>query len=373
MKVYLLFLLLVLAATTVIFWVERYNDRQVSYWQPTPTPMMHNHTFYFIGLSLVLILFAGLRGDSVGSDTGTYKIYYMHLSSYYEPGFVALQNFFAQHGFSFTSFKVLVSFLTVGPIMFTINKLSPYKFLSVYLFFATYSYFYSFNIMRQYVALAFILVAVYFILWVIKHPIGKYAICLIAIIVTYNFHKSSIVISPLLLLGMIKMSERWQKRMLIIGAILLVCLPPLSAQMLSHIPGMTTILKFFADGDSPFMQNRSGTLRYLLSFVKGGLVFFMLWLANINKASSLAEQYLYRVALILFILYSFKFNAPAFTRIMQYADGLLIFIIPFLLSKIEQKKWRLVLTVGVVGFFFVNLLAGLQMNIGEIAPYHITK
>jgi len=373
MKVYLMFLFIVLLVTLVIFLVNQYNDRQIRYWQPSYIEISHNYTYYFVGLSIVLILFAGLRSDSVGSDTATYKIYYMHLSSYYEPGFVAIQNFFARHDFSFTSFKIIVSLLTVEPIMFTINKLSPYKFLSVFLFFATYSYFYSFNIMRQYVALAFILLGVYCILQVLQHPIGKYIICLFVILLTYNFHKSSIVISILLLLAMFEISPFWQKTILIVGAVFLVILPPLSVQMLAHIPGMTTVLKFFTEGDNSFVQNRSGIIRYLLAFSKGALVFLLLWFAKINKTSDLKEHYLYRIALIMFILYSFKFNAPAFTRIMQYADGLLIFIIPFLLSKIEQKNWRRLIAICVVVLFFVNLIAGLEMNIGEIAPYHFTQ
>ncbi|MCM0582954.1 EpsG family protein [Weissella diestrammenae] len=327
------------------------------------------YTVYLCFCGLCLILFAGLRGGEVGTDTGTYQGVFENRSMYMEPGFVWLQNTVAQLGLNFDGFKVVVSALTIAPILWVIRQLSPYKLFSLYLFIAMYLYLYSFNIMRQYLAMSVVVISVYILAKMLLSRLWQYTMFAITAYLAFNFHRSSIIFIPFLFLATIKTSFRQRQMLLWVALLILVCLPPISMSMLERIPGVNYIFKLY-DPSEFFAADRESAARYLIAFGKGGILWPLLYLNRQVTFPNRTSRVLYQMGLGLLFAYALKFNAPALTRMMQYADALLVIILPVLIATLESKVWRTLLLGLITLFFLINLFFGFYMNVGGIVPYY---
>lgn len=170
-----------------------------------------------LGVSfVVLLLFAGYRGENVGTDTLQYYNHYLYMKAgaklLTEPLWkFLLQSVVFLHG-DFQTVLVLSSILTLLPIFFVVYKVSPYPLLAIFLYVALYYYFYSFNIIRQSIALSFGLLSIYFFLD------KKRLLFVFAGIIAIMFHYSAaIVLLGLLIFRFVKKVSKVQE-MIIISA-----------------------------------------------------------------------------------------------------------------------------------------------------------
>lgn len=112
---------------------------------------------------LVLLFVAGGRDFTVGTDTLNY---YLNFQYYLRGGeretellWHLLNRFVIAVGGDFDLLKLMASFLTLLPFYWGILKKSSQPMLSIFIYIAFYYYFYSFNIVRQCIAMSWVFLA----------------------------------------------------------------------------------------------------------------------------------------------------------------------------------------------------------------------
>lgn len=161
---------------------------------------------------LILILFAGLRAYSVGTDTYAYlfafKSYLENLKytlipeDKTEEGYLMLQKLAASLSGDFTILLLLISSIVCTCIYISISKLSEKVWISVFVYLTMGFYTFFFNGARQGIAIAIYTLSFYFLLR--KKFIYYTAIVLVA----YLFHRSVLLAIPLYFLFHLKFSYK---------------------------------------------------------------------------------------------------------------------------------------------------------------------
>ena len=120
----------------------------------------------YCAIFVALFFFMAFRATSVGTDAVVYRDFYEQIKSrqigikygQWEIGFSALCYLFGRLlGLSYLWFQIFTSFVILTCFALFIWKNSSNKFLSLFIFIAFGLYFYSFNVLRQGLALAIFL------------------------------------------------------------------------------------------------------------------------------------------------------------------------------------------------------------------------
>lgn len=119
--------------------------------------------YTFFGSIFFLTVLAGLRKDNIGYDTHVYKDIFLWIKDGIdypiEPGWYVLNKLVILCGGGFNLLLWITSLLTLFPIGFAIIRSSPNPQLSLFFYYALYAYLNSFNGMRQFIAISFVLFA----------------------------------------------------------------------------------------------------------------------------------------------------------------------------------------------------------------------
>ena len=150
--------------------------------------------------ALILILFAGLRASSVGTDTNNYVGIYNSFSSYkgsvfdmqtsLEIGYLFLQKIALLFSNEYWAILIATALMSVLPFYYVINKLSYNEVLSLFIYITLAVYLVFFNAGRQGIAVAISSVS---IIYLIKRSMFKYFAC---IIIASLFHNTAIILLP---------------------------------------------------------------------------------------------------------------------------------------------------------------------------------
>ncbi len=170
--------------------------------------------YYCIVSALMLIAFAGLRADSVGTDTGMYRLLYnnmQYINSFdgllreraastlnVEWGYY-LAEFIFQKFVTFDIFKVIVATVTIAPWAYVIYKRSDHPAISFVVLFTLPAYAtVSLSAMRQGIAFGFSALVVDS--WMDK----KTKKALLMNLLAFCFHYSAIILLPLFFINKLK-------------------------------------------------------------------------------------------------------------------------------------------------------------------------
>lgn len=161
--------------------------------------------FYFI-VFISLIIFAGIRYD-VGIDYETYLKSYeckWYESNNTEPLFAFINHFSNNLGFEFWAVTLIIAFiqfvflfLSVGPVP------KAYKWVPIFLFIVNGDLFYSFNILRQSIA---IMIMLYFIRFIYERKFLRY---ILGVCIASLFHYTAIPLVFLYFFAHIRLKRRW--------------------------------------------------------------------------------------------------------------------------------------------------------------------
>lgn len=154
-------------------------------------------------LFLVLVIPAGIRDLSVGTDTGNYRatfvyklnteISILNIFSGVEPGFILFQRISQNITKDFTIFLFLIAAFVVGLSMWTMKKLSLSFPISLFVFITLGYYLFFFNGARQAMSAAIYGLAL------IPLLSGKKYQYIILVFVAFLFHKSALAMLPLVI------------------------------------------------------------------------------------------------------------------------------------------------------------------------------
>jgi hypothetical protein len=161
-------------------------------------------SFIFLGfLFTLLVVFAGVRDLSVGTDTENYRATFLYklnteisilnIFSGVEPGFILFQTISQNITKDFTIFLFLIAAFVVGLSMWTMKKLSLSFPISMFVFITLGYYLFFFNGARQAMSAAIYGLAL------IPLLSGKKYQYIILVFVAFLFHKSALAMLPLVI------------------------------------------------------------------------------------------------------------------------------------------------------------------------------
>lgn len=299
--------------------------------------------------TLVLILFAGLRANTVGVDTEQYAYLYDELKylsfndlwkirlldeQHSEMGYLFFSKLMSYIG-DYHFFKIISAFCTIAPAGFLIYKYSNNKLISFLTFFMLPIFAQmSMTMMRQGYAFGACLMAVHFML---ERNFKAY---LFFMIIGTSFHMSLVCVLPIYIINFIEYEKRFN-----IWIIVLLIIVYFSSGI---------IFRFLASYSR--MQYEEGAAGGL-----GTLAFFIMLYVVAQKNSDTIFKNPLNNALMFMLIATIMFwfigmNLAAVFRLAAYTEFFICLFIPNIIGSIEIKAERNTL------LFLCLLITYLMMN-----------
>lgn len=137
---------------------------------------------------LILSIIEGFRAFGVGTDTSTYaKLFLIGDFTRFEFGYQVLCNFIRLFTKNASVFLFIIALITNGLVVRAVYRISSQPCVSVFSYMALYYYFNSFNAMRQYLAVAFVLTAYTYL------KDNRYLRYFILILIAVSIHNTALV------------------------------------------------------------------------------------------------------------------------------------------------------------------------------------
>jgi hypothetical protein len=321
--------------------------------------------------SIPLILLMGMRDKSIGTDTIQYYTAFKNISTSklgwldyketrYEVGYYLLNKIVGLFTQNPQIFLFVVSIIIVAGILLFIYKNPINPFMSVMLFQTLYFYGNSFNLLRQYIAIA---IAINSFSYIKERKILKASLI---IILASTFHTSALCLLPITIIlwrfNINKINLKW----FFLGfSVISLCIPLIINLSVKLIPRYEFYLTYHSDYDG------GKIMPYLyISMIAVGL--FIISKFKINKVGNyyILSMYIF-IAALLGIISNVYFESAS--RIMAYYSIFLIIFIPKLVelfqNVLKSKMYKLIIPYGLIVFTCIYYFLSLHLGVGGINPY----
>lgn len=322
-----------------------------------------------MNIVVMVAIFALLAGVSacriaVGNDYWVYRFQFnlimqgRHVS--YEPGF-NLVVWIIQSLFGYDNYLPVFGFFSIVTCFFFVKALydqAEVMWASVFLLMTGGYYFSSLNSVRYYFVLAIALYAMKYVLQ------KRYLIFIAWIVFAAFFHKSILVVIPVYLFAHWLTERKIRKWMYIVAGVFLASLVLLK-DLYREI-----IFLFY-----PFYEG-SVFDRVDISYTNiakcAGVLFLCFLFYKTAIKDNVQNRFYFFLNLAGTAVYTFGSFIPEVSRIGYYLIVTQIFLIPGVLCRIENKKWRIFWTAGVMvaflGYFALFLRSAYSVDI-RLLPY----
>ena len=252
------------------------------------------------------------------------------------------------------------SVLTGALVFLAIYRQCKWPVLAAFLYVTTSNYFLSLNIVRQYLAVAFGLVSVEFVLR--RKPFPFFA----CVLVGASFHPSALVLLPLYFVGRIEL-RFWRSALLILAAVTVAPFAAPVAAWVFETLGMDHYAYYF---HSAF---RTDGFEWMFFAINMAFLLFGGWYWARAKKSCPYFVIWYNMTVIGTIFLALSGAFPLMKRINYYFAAPQFLLLPEILLAESRSRVRRVLTVLViVGFTLETAVAVWVFNKNEPLPYGIT-
>lgn len=321
---------------------------------------------YLFLVALILILFATLRSNNVGTDANNYIYMFNNLAfnqnnvlneeSSTEIGYLIIQRIAYLISTNYWSLFFIVSFLSVSISLLALYKTSENIMLSIFLYVALGHYLFLFNGARQAIAIAVCYLGFYFLIQ------KKFKSFFISFCLAFIFHKSSVFFLPFYFLNKLKFSFRnlfFISLITLIVSFLAFNILPLFGQL-------------FSDGYLQY-QNRGAKGGYYLAlyYTITSLILIIIR-RNIPKPKlSNYDIYLFMcwVTTIIYLFVVFTGTDINFLRLTFFLSTGNILIWPIVFSSIKFFRIRLIRFLF-YSVHFIYFLIYLQ-RMSNLVPYTV--
>lgn len=312
--------------------------------------------YLFWGTVVILIIIAGFR-YGIGTDYSTYYHYYDNIRKGGEPwpwldfewGFILLNQAIGLFYCPPEVYMFIVSAITVYLILYTCDKLSADRMMSMLLFVTLYFYFSSFNILRQYLAIAIVFFSITFIK---KGKLIPYILC---IVLASLFHKTALIMLPLYFIGYRRFSLQVQ------GIFLGLCL---FAALFGRAM-ISFVLSFFPKY-SVYANFEAGSAWFNLGVL---CAVYALALVSKKMRKFTNRDHLYmNICVIALGLMLLTYCNVLFARMAMYYYVFTILTIPHFVSRLN-KKYRFPAKVAAAAMACMVCMYYLLNNNDEVVPY----
>jgi len=329
------------------------------------TKLKDRKILFCVANAIVLVLVATLRADTIGTDYRTYinifkqcndmfNIYYNE--AHIEIGYLTL-NYIIRY---FTESEIVFTFI-IATVIYALFNYSFYKYsdnilLSLLILQGMGMYCASFNIVRQYVAVAILGLAYNSL---IKEEYRRYFLfCVIA----STFHRSALIMLPLLFVYKYLKNIKYYYILSTFLVICSWCCVIGYKLLITYIPKYQMLY-----GSSIYAQERPITAAFYL-----GVIVILCWI-YFNLLFVLKNQKFDRVKTfnsLMILLYGIvwiaSFKVFILHRLIPYFEIMICYIIPSMIESTKRKWLFRIISINLLVMYYYLYLA---KNMGEVVPY----
>lgn len=314
-------------------------------------------------LMVLLLTFLSAARYYTGTDYVNYATYYGYYQKgidpswlNFEPGFEAMIRAFVAMGQQHQAFFAAVSVIIMVLVYIGYRRSSEDIALSLFLFVTLYFYFNSFNVMRQYIAMALTLCTFKDIRE--KHWWRFLVVTLIACL----FHTSAVVFIPAYFLAHIKMRSPWYVFLAAAAVLLRLLFRPIMNLIVRILPRYATYLNFEGGGAAVNML--------ILALVLLLLLLLRTMQRTKREHPDKMTDLNMHINLSFWALVFMTFSSinTLFSRVGSYYFLFTTMALP-LSIKLAPKGKKGILTVVIVGLSTLICLYYLYKNISGVVPY----
>ena len=306
-------------------------------------------------------LFPRLAHAQIDSVPKLYE-YFLKALANQEWGFRQLMEFMSWSGLGFRGIVVMTSLLVGACVFVAIYRQSRSPVIAIFLYVATSNYFLGLNIIRQYVAVGFVLVAVEFI---VRRKLWPFLACIAAGML---FHKTVILFAPCYLLGC-RSVPPWLGFALVASALGLSSLAEPLALWLMPKVGLGHYCRYFGP-DSPWTKDG---FEWFFFVINMSFMILGAWYWKRGRDRNPYFVVWYGMTVIGTLFLALSGTVPLMKRINYYFAAPQFLMLPEILLAESRPAVRKVLTaLVIVGFTFETAVAVWVFNKNEPLPYGIT-
>src|SRR5690625_1231772 len=316
---------------------------------------------------ITLFILSSLRSSDIGTDTKNYlsgfnSIKYADFDNVYdvvrwEVGYVFLNkisSYLSEHP---NIILIITSFIALLGVFYFIYKNSTNVILSVYLYLTLYLYFFSFNGIRQAIAMSIIVMGLHFIIQ------RKFISYLIIIILATLFHETSLLLITLYFIYDLKLD--FKNIMTILGSFLFIFISV--EYLIDYILGFSRSLSYI---ETPELTMERGGL--LFPLINISILLFVIYIKNISNINDKQLSFYIYIILLGVLSSILSMKVYKLLRLNYYFLIFYIVAIPYAITFIDNKKRKLVIsyiTILVSGVYcWVRLSNGWQ----RVTPYEFS-
>jgi hypothetical protein len=309
---------------------------------------------YYILVSLIFIIIIGLRGYSVGADTGVYLYHFENLKEMSltdallyrsnELGFSILTWIIGKCFNNYSIYLLITAAIYIIPVSILIKKESKSPGLSYFLFFCFGFFTIALSTTRQFIAMG-ICVAAY--LCIKRNPM----LSAILIVIASTFHISALIFLPILIVVKLKANK-----IIIGGMLILTTILYLLKDIIANVY-LTYAIKEY----SIYEVGGELMILFILLNVLLGLIYYKTFIKP-NKGNAI----LFFIIIIAgIVLFTTRFNL-AVMRLFFYYFIFIIIYIPNILFSVEDKMAK---TIYRLSYIFVAIYFAIFNTFSD--PYSI--
>ena len=277
-----------------------------------------------------------------------------------EPGYRGILEAVVFFGGSFRWVTVFTSLLAGGLVFIAIWRQSRSPALAVYFYVTTSNYFLSLNIVRQYIAIGFVLVAISFVLE--RRP-WRF---LILVAAGALFHKTALLALPCWCLARIGARPRWAAAAIIVALVASFAAEPVLRAVLPLV-GAGRYVRYF---DMRYAKDGFEWMFFLINVCF--LVMGAWYYARAQRGNPLFRCW-YWMTVMGTVALSFSATVPLMKRINFYFAAPQFLMLPEMLLEEERPRLRRWFTVlAVLAFAAETFVAVALLNKNEPLPYRIS-
>lgn len=323
-----------------------------------------NKKAYLSTCCIELIVLAGIRGYTVGADTAVYLAALDHYSDVslsevltaklvwpfdFEWGYFTLTKLFSWMGVGKTFFLFIIAFIIYVPVFKTINKHSPFPYISILCYFAFGMFSYSLGIFRQMIAISIV-----FCGWnyIVERKLWKY---IIIVGIAMLFHTTAILAIALYALYGVNWEHiTWfllgiEIFLLLFGRVVIEIALKLFPQYVGYV------------GGNYDQQGGSYVMLIFLNVILFASVSF-------RKKNDTQERMTICALILAICCQAIGYSMAIFGRIVPYFSIYIIFAIPNILISIDNRR-RIQVTTIVTLFLFTLIYLEFSKN-EYVTPYY---
>lgn len=314
---------------------------------------------YYKVMFIWILFITCCRSSQIGIDTaGGYYSYYKYILGggdlgFVEPSWIVLNKLSIELGLGYSGIIAMSGLLTLIPVAFVINKTCDNKCFAMLIYYGSYYVLNSFNIMRQCIAISFILLAIYY------YINNRFVYSGIWFIIAFLFHKSAIV--ALVIIVFLKLEFKFSRIVVILLSTYLIGLF-VSAKLFYLVSGRYANY-LVSDGYGGFRE--SIFLPAIMAAILNVFFVFVVW----PEYDRVKCNPWFLISIVGIIFMNMTVRLEQGTRVVLYFTQAQMVFVPNYVRSLKNKNNKKVISCLFVIYLALNFYRILHTQLDSLLPY----